>query len=49
MFSDRKEHVEDLIIEGICDNCDQDPTKCYNQGFCQYEKECEQKALEEVR
>lgn len=31
--------VEDRICEMICDGCDQDPAKCYNQGYCEYDKE----------
>ena len=38
-FIDRGDAVEDNIIEGRCDGCDQDPAKCYNQGYCEYEKE----------
>ena len=29
--------VQDYIIEGICDGCDQDPTECYNLGYCIYD------------
>lgn len=31
--------VEDRIFDGICDDCDQDFTKCYHQGYCEYDKE----------
>ena len=31
--------VEDRIYDMICDGCDQDPTMCYNQGYCEYDKE----------
>lgn len=31
--------VEDRILNGICDGCDQDMAKCYNQDYCEYDKE----------
>ena len=31
--------VEDRILCGMCDECDQDMTKCYNQDYCEYDKE----------
>jgi hypothetical protein len=31
--------VEDYLHEGICNGCDQDPTKCLHQGYCEYEQE----------
>lgn len=31
--------VEDRIYDGICDGCDMDPAMCYNQGYCEYDKE----------
>lgn len=31
--------VEDRMYDGICDGCDQDPTMCYNQGYCEYDRE----------
>lgn len=31
--------VEDRICNMICDGCDQDPAMCYNQGYCEYDKE----------
>ena len=31
--------VEDRILNGICDGCDQDMAKCYNQNYCEYDKE----------
>ena len=31
--------VEDYILEGICEGCDQDPAKCYNLGYCFYDHE----------
>lgn len=34
--------VEDYILDGICEGCDQDPTKCLTQGYCEYDKENEQ-------
>jgi hypothetical protein len=30
--------VADYIAEGICNGCDQDPAKCYNLGYCIYDK-----------
>ena len=29
--------VEDYMLEGICDGCDQDPAMCYNLGYCYYD------------
>ena len=34
-----REHVEHLILDGICDECDHDMSDCYNKGFCKYESE----------
>lgn len=31
--------VEDRILEGICDGCDQDPTQCWCKEYCIYEEE----------
>lgn len=31
--------VKERILEGICEDCDQDPSKCYLQGYCEYDKE----------
>lgn len=31
--------VEDRIYDMICDGCDCDPVQCYNQGYCEYDKE----------
>lgn len=31
--------VEDRIYDMICDGCDCDPAQCYNQGYCEYDKE----------
>ena len=30
--------VEDRILEGMCDECDQDPACCYEKDYCQYEE-----------
>ena len=30
--------VEDYILNGIREGCDQDPYKCLNQGYCEYDK-----------
>lgn len=29
--------VEDYILNGICEGCDQDPAKCHLQGYCEYD------------
>lgn len=29
--------VDKCIEYGMCDNCDQDPAMCFNQGYCEYE------------
>lgn len=29
--------VEWYIINGICNGCDICPTKCYEQGYCEYD------------
>ena len=34
-----RDKVKSHIIEGQCEDCDQDPAKCLLQGYCQYEKE----------
>ena len=26
--------ITDYINEGICNECDKDPSKCYNLGYC---------------
>lgn len=39
--------VEDYILDGICEGCDQDPTKCLNQGYCEYDEECPRTISEE--
>ena len=36
---DRADDVEDKMLDGTCEECDQDPTKCHLQGYCEYEKE----------
>jgi hypothetical protein len=38
MFYNRHEDVSDKILSGACNDCDQDYCKCYNQGYCEYEK-----------
>ena len=30
--------VEDMIIEGMCEGCDQDPTQCHANNCCMYDK-----------
>ena len=30
-------NVEDYMLEGICEGCDQDPAMCYNLGYCFYD------------
>ena len=30
--------VEDRILEGHCDGCDQDPTECLYRDYCIYEE-----------
>ena len=30
--------VEDMILEGYCEGCDQDPANCYNKDYCIYEE-----------
>ena len=30
-------YVEDYILNGICEGCDQDPTRCLCDGFCFYD------------
>lgn len=29
--------VMDYICDHVCDGCDQDPAKCFNQGHCEYD------------
>lgn len=29
--------VMDYICDNICEGCDQDPAKCFNQGYCEYD------------
>lgn len=29
--------VIDYILEGFCCGCDQDPTQCHLQGYCEYD------------
>lgn len=33
------DRVEDLMLNGDCDDCDQDPTECLNLGYCKREEE----------
>jgi hypothetical protein len=28
--------VEDMILDGVCDECDQDPAQCFECGHCVY-------------
>lgn len=30
--------VEDRMLCGICEGCDQDPVQCYEKDFCVYEE-----------
>jgi hypothetical protein len=39
--------VEDKMLEGLCDGCDQDPIQCWEKDFCIYEEE--QKYEQNVR
>lgn len=32
-------NVNDYFTNGYCEDCDCDPTQCYNQGYCQYDKD----------
>ena len=32
-------NVNDYFTNGYCEECDCDPTQCYNQGYCQYDKD----------
>lgn len=36
--------VEDYVLDGDCDGCDQDPAECYNLGYCIYDHEQEKEA-----
>ena len=31
--------VEDMILEGHCEGCDQDPVQCLYKDFCVYEEQ----------
>lgn len=31
--------VEDRLLEGYCEGCDQDPAACLNRDYCIYEDE----------
>ena len=33
----RKLNVEDYILDGTCNECDQDPCQCLCEGYCFYE------------
>ena len=41
--------VEDLILDGTCEGCDQDPAECYNRDYCIYEKETQNEITEADR
>ena len=30
--------VEDRILKGCCEDCDQDPTQCWLKDYCLYEE-----------
>lgn len=30
-------HIEELMLDGDCSDCDEDMAACYNQGYCRYE------------
>lgn len=32
-----------MMLDGWCDDCDQDPAECYNKGYCIGEKMLEEK------
>lgn len=36
IMNDDLASVEDLMLSGICEECDQDPTNCYLKDFCAY-------------
>ena len=31
--------VEDRILNGTCEGCDQDPATCYERDYCIYDEE----------
>lgn len=33
--------VLDIMLLGHCEDCEFDPAECYEQGYCEYEKEDE--------
>lgn len=33
--------IDAYIADGICEECDQDPTKCIHQGYCEYDRQNE--------
>lgn len=33
---DNPASVEDLILSGVCEECDQDPAECLFKDFCVY-------------
>lgn len=39
MYKNTGMSVEDRIVNGICEGCDQDMASCYNKGYCEYDKE----------
>ena len=32
-----RNRVMDYICYQICEGCDQDPAKCFNQGYCEHD------------
>lgn len=38
--------VEDYMLDGDCEGCDQDPTLCYELGYCIYDKQEEAEKYE---
>lgn len=34
--ADNPASVEDLILSGVCEECDQDPTECWLNDYCKY-------------
>ena len=44
-----KMYVEDYILNGICEGCDQDPVGCFNEGKCFYDAMREEEQEKEER
>lgn len=42
-------YVEDYILNGICEGCDQDPVGCFNEGKCFYDAMREEEQEKEER